>query len=279
MPRVGGTGGTAAAAMRVVQNKRLASDEGEVEDPENTFTGGHLNFSEQLKIPRHKQKLRAISEVMKQDKVRKAYKNHTIQWSIASLIAGNFISNCIEKQIDPWGLHYSDTWEVIEFVWNVIFVLELVWNMYGSWYISEWHGHFLSSGWNLFDLLVVGISVPAMLAFIGIGGGVSGGFGMLRMLRAFRILRLFRRIESLNKIIVSLAKALPGLLNAGLVMLLVMCICAWARRLDPSGTSGWPSYRLASPASPARHTHLTTSPHAESRPACLSPETQTPSWQ
>ena len=46
------------------------------------------------------------------------------------------------------------------------------------------------------------------------------------MLRAFRILRLFRRIESLNKIIVSLAKALPGLLNAGVVMLLVMCIYA-----------------------------------------------------
>ena len=71
------------------------------------------------------------------------------------------------------------------------------------------------------------VSVPSVLSYLGMGDKeASGIFGKLRMLRAFRILRLFRRVESLNKIIVSLGKAVPGLANAGLVMLLVMCIYA-----------------------------------------------------
>jgi hypothetical protein len=73
----------------------------------------------------------------------------------------------------------------------------------------------------------VSVSVPSVLSYLGMGDKeASGIFGKLRMLRAFRILRLFRRVESLNKIIVSLGKAVPGLANAGLVMLLVMCIYA-----------------------------------------------------
>ena len=35
-----------------------------------------------------------------------------------------------------------------------------------------------------------------------------------------------QRIKSLNKIIVSLSKAVPGIANAAFVMLLVMCIYA-----------------------------------------------------
>ena len=46
------------------------------------------------------------------------------------------------------------------------------------------------------------------------------------MIRAFRVFRLFKRIKSLNKIIVSLGKAVPGVLNAFFVVFLVMCIYA-----------------------------------------------------
>ena len=48
----------------------------------------------------------------------------------------------------------------------------------------------------------------------------------LRLLRAFRVFRLFKRIKSLNKIIVSLGKAVPGVSNAFLILLLVMAIYA-----------------------------------------------------
>ena len=49
---------------------------------------------------------------------------------------GNFVTNIVEKQIDPWNVNYPDTWPVIEKIWNIIFIIELFWNMYGSWYIS-----------------------------------------------------------------------------------------------------------------------------------------------
>ena len=48
----------------------------------------------------------------------------------------------------------------------------------------------------------------------------------LRLLRAFRVFRLFKRVKSLNKIIVSLGRAAPGVSNAFLILLLVMCIYA-----------------------------------------------------
>merc|ERR1719215_2246528 len=44
------------------------------------------------------------------------------------------------------------------------------------------------------------------------------------MLRAFRVFRLFKRIESLNKLLTALATSIPGMMNAGFVMLLVTCI-------------------------------------------------------
>ena len=54
----------------------------------------------------------------------------------------------------------------------------------------------------------------------------AGPARLLRNFRAFRVFRLFKRVESLNKIIVSLGRAVPGVLNAFLVMTIVMCIYA-----------------------------------------------------
>ena len=67
------------------------------------------------------------------------------------------------------------------------------------------------------------LQLPLLCSYLQLAHGSA--FESTRLSGAFRILRLFRRVESLNKIIVSLAKAVPGLMNAGLVMLLVMCIC------------------------------------------------------
>ena len=145
---------------------------------------------------------------------------------------GNFITNCVEKQMDPWGELYADTWNFISKIWNSIFIAELAWNIYGSWYISTcavqrldmargdacgtslrpalitaaWsfspapspgrcgHGkHFLCSGWNIFDFIVVAVSVPQLLDM-----ELPPPSDKLRLLRAFRVFRLFKRIKSLN---------------------------------------------------------------------------------
>ena len=55
---------------------------------------------------------------------------------------------------------------------------------------------------------------------------LPGPLSLLRLMRAFRVFRLFKRVKSLNKIIVSLGKAIPGVMNAFLIMLIVMCIYA-----------------------------------------------------
>ena len=124
---------------------------------------------------------------------------------------GNFFTNIIEKQIDPFNEEgMDDTWYAVELTWNIIFVIELVWNMYGSWYWSiHMEGHFLRSGWNLFDFFVVGVSIPSMS-----GEELQPPLNNLRIFRAFRVFRLFKRIESLRKILESLGRAVPGMVNA-----------------------------------------------------------------
>ena len=116
---------------------------------------------------------------------------------------------------------YPYEWKMSENIWNTIFIFELIWNAWGKWNFSFRHNAFLCSGWNLFDCLVVFVSIPSLL-----GIELPGPLGYLRMLRAFRVFRLFKRIKSLNKIISSLANAIPGIINAAIVQLLVMCIYA-----------------------------------------------------
>lgn len=173
-----------------------------------------------------------VARVCRQEHLRRAYRNSKVQWGIAFLIMGNFTTNIVEKQIDPTGLIHEATWKIVENVWNSIFVVELAWNMSAHWAMTTWSWresappykekvtHFLCSSWNIFDFVVVGVSVPSLL------GIDLGSFSQLRMLRAFRVFRLFKRIKSLNRIITSLANAVPGLINAAIVQFLVMCIYA-----------------------------------------------------
>ena len=58
------------------------------------------------------------------------------------------------------------------------------------------------------------------------GTFLPGQLTLIRNLRAFRIFRLFKRVKSLNKIIVALFKAVPGVVNAFVIMMIVMCIYA-----------------------------------------------------
>jgi len=138
------------------------------------------------------------------------------QYTIAVLIFANFFANCIQKQMDPFDRVYPDEFAIIEDAFNIIFTLELAINMYAHWCWPFW-----SSGWNQFDVLVVAVGILSLAR-----ATLPGPLSMLRMLRAFRVFRLFKRIKSLQKIIVSLFKAVPGMLNAGFIMVLVMCIYA-----------------------------------------------------
>jgi len=135
---------------------------------------------------------------------------------VAVLIGANFLTNIVEKEIDPRGDKYIVVWEHFELFFNVAFTIELAINMYASWCLKFW-----KSSWNIFDFIVVSIGVLTTLKV-----PLPGPFMMLRMMRAFRVFRLFKRVKSLNKIMSSLARAVPGVMNAFLILLIVMCIYA-----------------------------------------------------
>ena len=151
-----------------------------------------------------------------QSTVRKFYSHNYVQGAVASVIIGNFIVTILEKEIDPYSADlqvYRVEWQALDDIFNSIFLIELLINMYGSWLCGFW-----KNGWNLFDTLVVIVGVLTMTR------AELGPFSDLKMLRAFRVFRLFKRIPALNKIITALLRAIPGVLNAFVIMLIIMCI-------------------------------------------------------
>jgi len=144
------------------------------------------------------------------------YLHIKIQVFVAGLIAGNFMANIIEEWVDPEGTEYELVWTVFDNMFNVLFFMELCLNMYAFWLCKFW-----KSAWNVFDFVVVSIGMLGLLQV-----PLPGPLGMLRMMRAFRVFRLFKRIKSLNKLMVALGKALPGVFNAFIIVVLVMAIYA-----------------------------------------------------
>lgn len=143
------------------------------------------------------------------------YGSVQVQVGVAVLIMANFMTNIVEKTIDPFGEKYVSTFEAFELFYNLCFTIELCVNMYSSWLCKFW-----KSSWNVFDFVVVSIGVATTLKID------LGPFTLLRMMRAFRVFRLFKRIESLRKIMASLARAVPGVINACLIQVIVMSIYA-----------------------------------------------------
>jgi voltage-gated sodium channel len=91
-----------------------------------------------------------------------------------------------------------------------IFVAELVAKM------VAYRGRFFRDGWNLFDFVIVGISlVPA-----------AQGFSALRALRILRVLRLISATPQLRRVVEGFITALPGMGSVFMLMALIFYIGA-----------------------------------------------------
>jgi len=148
--------------------------------------------------------------------VARFYNSFRFQMFVACLIGANFLTNIIEKEIDPHGIKYANEFIPLEYAYNILFAVELLINFY-----AHRCGVFWRSGWNIFDVVVVTIGLVNMVNL-----PLPTSFSMLRMIRAFRVFRLFKRVRSLKKIITALAHAVPGVMNAFLLLTIVMCIYA-----------------------------------------------------
>ncbi|CAE8585042.1 unnamed protein product, partial [Polarella glacialis] len=66
------------------------------------------------------------------------YSDMNVQLGVAGLIAGNFVCNVIEKQIDPKGIEYPEAFGGFELFFNIVFTAELALNMYAYWWRTFW---------------------------------------------------------------------------------------------------------------------------------------------
>lgn len=148
-----------------------------------------------------------------QKEVRKFYDAPNVQIAVAGLIMCNFFVSATNAQLPP--NTGKSVFLVFEVFFNVCFTIELIVNMYGRFFCSFW-----KSLWNVFDFVIVQISIISMI-FEDLPG-----ISILRLFRAFRVFRLFKRIKSLRMIIEGVLKSLPGVCNAFAVLMLIMSI--WA---------------------------------------------------
>lgn len=91
-----------------------------------------------------------------------------------------------------------------------IFVAEIITKLFA--YRLE----FFKSGWNIFDFLVVGISL------------IPGGHGItvLRALRVLRVLRLLRFVPMMRRVTEALFRALPGM--GAIISIIILVIYVYA---------------------------------------------------
>lgn len=82
--------------------------------------------------------------------------------------------------------------------------------------LIAYRGRFFRSGWNVFDFVIVGISlVPA-----------AQGFSALRALRILRVLRVISVAPNLRRVVEGFVTALPGMASVFLLMALIFYIAA-----------------------------------------------------
>jgi len=145
-----------------------------------------------------------------QNAIRNAYDTEFTQIFVAVLIFLNFLVSVVQAQT----LSTADFFYHMEVLFTVLFAIELTFNMYGHWFLEFWN-----SSWNIFDFIIVGISVLS----ISYNGDLPA-IGVLRLFRAFRAFRLFRRVENLRKIIEGIIRSMPSVANAFVILVLVMSI-------------------------------------------------------
>lgn len=141
--------------------------------------------------------------------VRTLVEHERFQTIVISVIVANAVLLGLETSrslIDATG----PILPVLDHAMLTFFVAELVLRLYA-------HGpRFFRDPWNVFDLIVVGISVLP----------VAGPFVVLRALRILRVLRLVSAVPSLRRVVAGLLAAVPGMASVGALLALVIYVSA-----------------------------------------------------
>ena len=134
------------------------------------------------------------------------------QFSVISIIILNAITLGVSTyELNPF---VKNSIQVLDYAITIFFVIEILIR-----FISEPKKlNFFKSGWNIFDTLIV------LISLIPIPNNSS--FLLLRLLRVFRVLRLISVIPELKKIIEALLTSIKRVFYVGLLLFIILYIYA-----------------------------------------------------
>ncbi|MGD9967737.1 MAG: ion transporter [Hyphomonadaceae bacterium] len=138
----------------------------------------------------------------------------TRNWVWDSLILLCIIANAAILGYDA---HFGETnpYHALIEQWNMyflyIFTVELVLEFF-----AQGPRKYFASGWNIFDVLVVGLSYIA----------VSPAISALRTLRVVRVFRLVSAVPQMRRVVEALFGAMPGILASFAILAVVFYIAA-----------------------------------------------------
>lgn len=132
--------------------------------------------------------------------------------TVAFIITANAVYMGIEVDANPGVVQDGQRvdqsgWAAVEILFSVIFTIELMLRLIATIPAKK----FFYSGWNLFDLLIVAVSIVDNIVTIILRNATElGSFSYLRLLRLIRVIRVFRLLRVLG----GLWKLVRGILNA-----------------------------------------------------------------
>jgi len=141
------------------------------------------------------------------------------RWLTRSIVWELFILACIiaNAAILGYDAHYGDQnpYHAQIEQWNMyflyIFTAELVLE-----FLAQGPGRYFRNGWNIFDVIVVGLS------YIAVNPAISA----LRTLRVVRIFRLVSAVPQMRRVVEALFSAMPGILATLAILAVVFYIGA-----------------------------------------------------
>jgi len=101
---------------------------------------------------------------------------------------------------------------------TLIFVCELAMKLYAD------RLTFFKDGWNVFDVIIVAVSVLTLASSTGVG--VLRVFRVLRVIRVLRVFRLFSVVTELRRVVEAFLNAIPGMTAIIAVLLLMFYVSA-----------------------------------------------------
>ncbi|MFC5745770.1 ion transporter [Actinomadura rugatobispora] len=143
------------------------------------------------------------------ERVRAVVESRRTQRLIIAVILINGVTLGLET-VPPVMDRYAPVLHAVDRVALGVFVVELLAKVYVQ------RVGFARDPWNLFDAVVVGISLVPH----------SGGLSVLRALRILRALRLISVVPSLRRVVSALLGAVPGMASIAALLALVLYVAA-----------------------------------------------------